>query len=79
MLEELTFLEDHVVPMGVDEFLEDPSKQRAAAQSLAILGEASKAVPEKVRAAYPEVPWSDMAQMRDILVHAYHRVEPRIV
>ncbi len=26
--------------------------------------------------SYPEIPWSDMAKVRDRLSHNYHRIDP---
>lgn len=39
-----------------------------------IVGEAAKHVSEEARAAYPRVPWSAAARMRDRLVHHYFDV-----
>lgn len=38
---------------------------------LAVLGEAAKHVPEHVRSRRPEVPWSRIAGLRDLIVHYY--------
>lgn len=40
------------------------------------MGEAAKALSAEFVAAHPEVPWSDMAKVRDRLSHHYHRVDP---
>jgi len=38
-----------------------------------------KRLPEDFRASHAEVPWREMARMRDILIHAYHRVDVDLV
>lgn len=49
---------------------------RLAAQKLVeILGEAAKQVGDEVRTRYPDVPWRDLARVRDVYTHAYHRVD----
>jgi uncharacterized protein with HEPN domain len=36
-----------------------------------IVGEAAKQISDRTRDAYPDVPWSAAARMRDRLVHHY--------
>jgi uncharacterized protein with HEPN domain len=57
------------------EFDEDRMVQNAVIRQLLIIGEATKRLTAEFRAAHPNVPWHDMAAMRDILVHAYDRVD----
>jgi uncharacterized protein with HEPN domain len=46
-------------------------RQSAVIRELAVIGEAVKKVSLEFRAAHPEIPWGEMAGMRDILVHDY--------
>lgn len=50
-----------------------------AVRCLEIIGEAAKNVPENTRNKYPEVPWIDMAGMRDKIIHFYFGINLRIV
>jgi len=43
------------------------------------VGEAVKALSAPLRAAHPEVPWSDIARMRDLIGHHYYKLDPQIV
>jgi uncharacterized protein with HEPN domain len=63
-----------VAGMDLDGFLVDSRTQMAVLHRLIILGEATKRLSPDFRARYPELPWKDIAGMRDVLVHAYHRV-----
>lgn len=42
-------------------------------------GEAASQLPQDVRASHPEVPWRDLIDLRNVLIHAYHRVDYQIV
>jgi uncharacterized protein with HEPN domain len=46
---------------------------------LQIIGEAASAMSQNFIADYPEIPWQDMSDFRNILVHEYFRVDTEIV
>lgn len=48
-------------------------------RNIEIIGEATKNLPEDVRAKMPGIEWKMIAGMRDRLSHVYHRVDPDIV
>jgi len=48
-------------------------------RKLEIIGEATKRLPENFKEKYPDIPWKDMAGMRDILIHQYAEVDEDIV
>lgn len=53
--------------------------QRAVERGLEIISEASRSIPDSRKAAYPGVPWTEIAGIGNVLRHEYHRVEPVIV
>lgn len=64
---------------GRDVFLGDSMIQDAVLRNLEILGEASKRVSEPLRKQAPEIPWREMAGMRDKLIHDYFGVDLSLV
>lgn len=56
-------------------FLDDELTQSAVLHQILVVGEAAKRLSSKFRASHPEVPWSNMAGMRDKLIHAYEAVD----
>ena len=46
---------------------------------LQIIGEAVRALPEDVRTLAPDIPWSNIVGMRNILVHGYFDIDTDIV
>ena len=62
---------------GIDrvEFLENVQVQDAVYRRLEVIGEAVKGIPQDVRARYPEIPWSQIAGLRDVLIHGYFGVK----
>ena len=49
--------------------------QDALIRCLEVIGEATKRLSQDFRDRHPEVPWRAMAGMRDLLIHAYDRVD----
>ena len=43
------------------------------------IGEAVKALSKDLWQRHPDVAWSDMARMRDLIGHHYYKLDPQIV
>jgi uncharacterized protein with HEPN domain len=65
--------------MTVEEFRQDNKTVDAVVRNLEVIGEAVKQVPEDVRAKEPGIEWQKIAGLRDILIHAYSRVDVDII
>jgi len=44
-------------------------------RAVEIIGEASKNIPAAVKTKYSEIPWKDIAGMRDKVIHVYFGVD----
>lgn len=64
-----------IVERGRSAWDDDEFAKLAAQKPAEILGEAAKQVSDDVRARFPEDPWRDLARVRDVYTHAYHRVD----
>ena len=65
--------------LSYEKFITDRKTTSAVVRELEIAGEATKQIPISVRKKYPQIPWSDMAGMRDKLIHFYFGVDMEIV
>jgi uncharacterized protein with HEPN domain len=46
---------------------------------LSLIGEATKNISKEYRNQYPDIPWREMAGLRDVLIHDYLGVDLKIV
>lgn len=73
----LTAIDDIVVftaALDFEDFKQDRKTIYAVTRALEIMGEATKNIPDDVRQAYPQIPWRQIAGMRDKLIHSYFSV-----
>ena len=61
--------------LSAEAFVADELRNLAVARLLEIAGEAVTRLPQDIRGAHPEVPWREMVGLRNILIHAYDRVD----
>jgi uncharacterized protein with HEPN domain len=79
ILEAAASARQFVSGMDFDAFAADKKTVFAVVRALEIIGEAAKKVPPSMRTQYPNVPWRDIAGMRDKLMREYFGVNPRRV
>ena len=62
-----------------EEFTQNLEKVYAVAKAFENIGEAVKNIPKEITDKYPQIPWSNIAKMRDILTHHYFGVDDKIL
>ena len=61
--------------LTLEQFSEDEKAMYATVRTLEIVGEATKRLPSALRERQPSVPCSDLAGLRDVIIHQYDRVQ----
>jgi len=64
---------------GEKAFFADAKTQDAVIRNIEIIGQAAKGISEQTRARDPDVPWRQIAGMRDKLIHEYFGVDLALV
>jgi len=75
----IRYIKEFVGDMNRKEFLADEKTRSAVAFKIENIGEASKNIPKVIRAKYKDLPWTDMARMRDKVTHFYFGIDYEIV
>jgi uncharacterized protein with HEPN domain len=72
-------IEAHTSAMSLDSFRRDEWAVDAVLRNLTVMGEAAGRLPVAFIAQHPEVPWNDVRDMRNLIVHEYFGVDVAIV
>ena len=79
ILNSIERIELYISDIEENTFLGDYILQDAVVRQLEIIGEATERISMDFRLNHHEVPWADMAGMRDVLIHDYIDVDFEIV
>jgi len=69
----MRFLLEHV--HAKEDMEKDEVLRYAVERNFSVIGEAAKRVPESVRKENPQIPWKEMAGMRDMIIHEYDEID----
>jgi uncharacterized protein with HEPN domain len=79
ILKAIEKIERYIKNMTFTKFKQNELVLDAVVRNFEIIGEASKSIPSSVIHSYPDIPWKEMKGMRDILIHEYFGVDPKIL
>lgn len=79
IMEAIEDIEAFVGDINFDNFRADKKTLSAVVWKLEVIGEATKNIPASVRSKYKDLPWKDMAGMRDKISHLYFGIDYKIV
>lgn len=71
ILECVKAIESYTKNVSKEEFQKHLEKQDAIIRRLEIIGEAVKNLSPELKKKNPDIPWQDIAGMRDVLIHHY--------
>ena len=79
ILDSVNDIETFIRGMDFRGFEQDKKTTNAVVRSLEIIGEAAKKIPDEIKEKYGDIPWKNIAGMRDKLIHEYFGVDEEIV
>ncbi|MEW6531891.1 MAG: DUF86 domain-containing protein [Thermodesulfobacteriota bacterium] len=75
ILDAIDRIQSYVQGRSLEQFSEDRRTLDAVERNFIIIGEAARQVPLDVQESFPTIPWREMADMRNYVVHQYWGVE----
>ena len=79
ILESGTAIQSYVQDLTCDTFVQDRMRYSAVIREFEIIGEAVGKLSEELKGGYPEIPWQDVKDFRNLLAHEYFGVDLEIV
>ncbi len=75
ILDAISRIEEYTNEIEYDAFIENHLIQDGVIRQIEIIGEATKGLSDEIREKHLDIPWIDMAGMRDKLIHNYLGVD----
>ena len=75
----MTKILEYAKELDSEELMDDTMRFDAVIRNFEIIGEAARNIPDEIASKYPNIPWSDMVGMRNILIHSYFGIDYSIV
>ena len=75
VLDAINTVEEYLQDVNEEKFKATRLLQDGAIRQIEIIGEAVRHISNDIRKTYPEIPWQDIAGMRDKLIHDYFGVD----
>ncbi|MCX6688625.1 MAG: DUF86 domain-containing protein [Methanoregula sp.] len=79
ILDEITFLSRISHERTLDDLISDDYFSHAVRSAIEVIGEAANNVPDQIKSDSPEIPWREMAVLRNRIIHGYFRIDYSIV
>jgi uncharacterized protein with HEPN domain len=79
IMQSIVLIEKYLDGVSLETFLNSEEKQDLVSRRLEIIGEAVKQLPDDFRKEHPGIPWRDIGDMRNVLIHVYFDLDYTII
>ena len=75
----ILYIEEYTQGLTLESFRLSQAKIDAVVRRIEIIGEAANNISDELQKQHPDIEWSAMVKMRNIIAHEYFGVNPKIV
>jgi uncharacterized protein with HEPN domain len=79
ILDEIAFLKRISSGRKHEDLINDDYFSHAVRTAIGVIGEAANNVPDPIKSENPDIPWREMAALRNRIIHGYFRINYTIV
>jgi uncharacterized protein with HEPN domain len=79
ILESISRIEDATRGMTLSQFESDWRTKYAVQRCIEIISEASRAIPDDLKAAHPEIPWPSVRDIGNVIRHQYEGISDPLI
>jgi uncharacterized protein with HEPN domain len=79
ILETITRVQDKMAGKSLTDFRADWELRFIVERALEIISEATRRLPDKLKATRPEIPWRSVAGIGNVLRHEYHAISEKVI
>jgi uncharacterized protein with HEPN domain len=77
--ESIALIEERVAGQTFESFVADGALRDSIERRIEIISEASRRLPDDMKARYPDIPWPALAAIGNVLRHEYYAIEPEVL
>lgn len=79
ILDEIAFLKRISADRTLQDLINDDYFAHAVRSAIEVIGEAANNVPDRIKHENPDIPWREMASLRNKIIHGYFQIDYTIV
>ena len=79
ILEAIAGIEQAIAGKTFDDYSQEWLLRHAIQRAIEIVSEASRLIPDNIKATRSEIPWAEVAAIGNVLRHEYHALSDRII